>query len=293
MKVNVSKKPKNTLEINVVVPSEKVKEAYAEVLKEEVAKADLPGFRKGQAPQSMVEEKLNPSDLYGEVVNRVLQTFYPQALKENKIEPISNPKVEIKEFDLDKDFEFTATVATRPEIKVKEFRKDLKKAFEKKVKEHKDHDHETHLSANEVVEIIIENTELEVPDVLIEEEVERMLVRLIDQAQALGMSMEDFLRAQNKTTEQFRDEYKKGAEKSIRAEFALQHLINEEKVSVSDQELEDAISAVGDASVQEQMRSPMQMLYIRSVLAKNKLINELIEEVEIDEKSSKKKEEKK
>ncbi|MBT6401351.1 hypothetical protein HN803_00390 [candidate division WWE3 bacterium] len=288
MKVKVTKKPKNTLEINIIVPVQKVKESYAEVMKDEVAKADLPGFRKGQAPLNLVEEKLNTSDLYGEVVNKVLQTYYPQALKENKIEPISNPKVEIKEFDLEKDFEFTATVATKPEIKIKEFRKDLKKAFEKKQKEHSEHDHETHLAAAEVIDIILEKTDLEVPEILVEEEIERMLVRLIDQAQVLGMSMEDFLKAQNKTTEQLRDEYKEGSEKSIKAEFALQHLIAEEKIQVTDQELEEAIAAVGDASVQEQMQTPMQKWYIRSVLAKNKLINELMEEAEIDAKTAKK-----
>lgn len=288
MKVKVTKKPKSTIEINIVIPSDKVKSSYAEILKTSVEKAKLPGFRKGQAPKNLVEENLNPSDLYGEVVNALLQTYYPQALKENKIEPISNPKVEIKEFDLEKDFEFTATVATKPEFKIKEFRKDLVKLFEKKTKENSDKEQKVHLTPNEVLDVLTEKTNLEVPGILVEEEVERMLMRLIDQAQVLGMSMEDLLKAQNTTTEKLREDYKKNAEQSIKAELILQKLIFDGKVEVSETELEEAITAVGDPKVQEKMQTPMQKLYIRGVLAKNKLLNELIEEAEIDAKPSKK-----
>lgn len=278
MKVIVEKKPKSTLEVNITVPRLKVKATYSEVLKEEVTKANLPGFRKGQAPENLVEEKLNPSDLYGEVVNKLLQTYYPQALKENKISPISNPKVEIKDFDLEKDFEFTATVATKPEFTVKEYKKDLKKLYKDKQKDNKEG--EVHLSPNEVIDLLLKKTDLEVPDLLIEEEVERMLVRLLDQTQVLGMSLEDYLKAQNKTTEQIRDDYKASAETNTKSEFILQYLIEEEKVEVTDKEIDAAIQAVGDSSVQEQMQSPLQKWYIKSVLAKNKLLNQLIEEAE-------------
>ncbi len=280
MQVKVEKQPKSTLSINIIVPNDKVKETYVQVLKEAVSKAELPGFRKGQAPQNLIEDKLNTSELYGEVVNKLLQTYYPQALKEHKISPISNPKVEIKEFEIEKDFEFTATVATKPEFKIKEYKADLKKLYEAKGVEHKGHDHETHLSANEVIDLLVKKTDLEVPQLLIDEEIERMLARLIDQTQVLGMSLEDYLKAQNKTAEQIRDDYKKSAETSIKAEFILQQLINDEKVEVADSEVDEAIAAVGDAKTQEQMRTPLQKWYIKSVLAKNKLLNKLIEEAE-------------
>ena len=100
MQVKVEKQPKSTLSINIIVPNDKVKETYVQVLKEAVSAAEVPGFRKGQAPQNLIEDKLNTSELYGEVVNKLLQTYYPQALKEHKISPISNPKIEIKKFEI-------------------------------------------------------------------------------------------------------------------------------------------------------------------------------------------------
>lgn len=288
MKVTVTKEPKSSLKINVIVPVAKVKEAYGEVIKEHVTKAELPGFRKGQAPDSVVKEKLDTSDLNGEIVNRLLKTHYSQALKENKITPISNPKVEIKEFDLEKDFEFTATVATKPDIKMGEYKPALKKLFKTKQKEHKDHDHQIHISPNEVIDELIKSATLEVPEILVKEEIERMLIRVIDQTNTLGMSMEDYLKAQNKTTEQLRDEFKKSSEKSIRAELILQQLIEEEKIKVSEKEIENAINAVGDPKTKKEMETPLQRWYIKSVLAKNKFLSKLIEEAE----ASKEKEDK-
>lgn len=280
MKVKVEKQPKSTLSINIIVDVADVKKSYDEVLKDEVTKAEIPGFRKGQAPVHLVKEKLNTSELYGEVVNKLLQTYYPQALKENKISPISNPKVEIKEFDLEKDFEFTATVATKPEFNIKEYKKDLKQLYEKTKEEHKEHDHKVSLSPNEVIDVLIKKTDLEVPDLLVDEEVERMLMRLIDQTNTLGMSMEDYLKAQNKTVEALRDEYKKAAEGNIKAEFILQKLVDDEKVEITDQEIEDTITALGDPKMQADMSTPLQKWYIKSVLAKNKLLSNLIDEAE-------------
>src|SRR3990167_731837 len=113
MQTNVEKLPKSTLKLTVTVPSEKVKQAYEKILIDVVNGAEIPGFRKGRAPKEMVLEKTDVSSLYGEVVNELLKTYYPQALKEHLIQPIANPKVEIKEFDLDKDFTFIATIATK------------------------------------------------------------------------------------------------------------------------------------------------------------------------------------
>ena len=277
MQVKVTKKPKSTLEINIIVPKVKVREAYADVLKEEVTKANLPGFRKGQAPESLVKENLNVSDLHGEIVNVLLKTFYPQALKENKITAISNPKVEIKEFDVEKDFEFTATVATKPEFTIKPFEKELKKLYKEK---QKDGEEKVALAPNEVVDVLIKKADLEAPEPLIEEEIERMLMRVIDQTQQLGMSIEDYLKAQNKTVEQLREDYRTNAETNIKAEFVLQYLIDERKIDVAEKEIEEAIKAVGDPEVQKQMQTPMQKWYIKSVLAKNKLLSQIIEETE-------------
>jgi FKBP-type peptidyl-prolyl cis-trans isomerase (trigger factor) len=294
MQTKIEKLPKSVLKITITVETDKVKAAYEKILDEAVQKTNIPGFRPGNAPKKMVEEKIGVSNLYGDVVNELLQTFYPQALKENLIMPISNPRVEINEFDLEKEFIFTATVATRPEVKVGDYRKHIiethkqrveirKKDNEEKLKKGEaldpNADH-VHVGSSEIIDAIIKETTVEVADTLIDEETNRMMSRLVDQSQAIGLSLDQYLKAQKKTTEDLRKEYATIAERNLKAEFALSHLVQAEKVEVSDEEIDLTFRASGNPQVEEQMKNPLDRLYVKSILQKNKLITKLIEEVD-------------
>src|SRR3989338_8319336 len=109
MDVTVEKLQKNSIKLTVKVPADKVMEAYNLVLEKFAENTEIEGFRKGKAPLELVEKKVKQSELNGETVNHLLREYYIQALKEHKIEGIGNPRVEIKQFEKDKDFEFSAT----------------------------------------------------------------------------------------------------------------------------------------------------------------------------------------
>lgn len=297
MKTNIEKQPKSTIKLTITLEKEKVKEAYEKTLTKAVENTEIEGFRKGTAPKEMVKEKIGISTLYGDALNELLQTYYPQALKENHISPVSNPKVEVKEFDIEKDLEFSATFAVRPNVKLKDYKKALKKYYEEKKEkaekeldekpkeegkeETKDeHDKHIHLGPNEIIEILLNESEVEISDMLIEEETDRTLARLMDQLKTISLTPEKYLAAQNKTSESLRKEYDLLSEKNIKAEFVLSHLINEEKIEVTDKEIDDMVGAIGDKALGEKMSSPMERLYIKTVLQKNKLIQKLVEETE-------------
>src|SRR5258708_1801183 len=173
MKVVVEKQPKSTLKITITVEADQVKKSYESVLDEVIKEAELPGFRKGMAPKDMVKEKTDISKLYGEVVNKLLQTYYPQALKEQMIVPVSNPKVEKKELEKKKDFEIVGTGGGRPEIKIGDYKTKLKELYENKIKQAKEGNAEKlkkgesieephiHMSPNEAIEEVLKITEVE------------------------------------------------------------------------------------------------------------------------------------
>jgi FKBP-type peptidyl-prolyl cis-trans isomerase (trigger factor) len=292
MQTKIEKLSKSTLKIEVIVESQKVKEAYEQILDKAVQNTEIEGFRKGTAPRDMVKVKVGVSNLYGDVINELLQKYYPQALKENLISPVSNPKVEIKEFDLEKEFEFSTTVAIRPEIKIGDYKKELKKRYDERTTQKRKENEEklkkgekldnshAHLGSNDVVDVLLKNSEVEIADILIEEETNRLISRLVDQTQAVGLSMESYLKSQDKTAEQLRAEYSKLAEQNLKAEFVLNYLVSLEKVTVEDKEVEDMIAAVGDEKTKERLQDPMQKLYIKTILQKNKIISKLIEETE-------------
>jgi len=296
MKVTTEKLKKSALKLNITVEVEKVKKAYEDVLDEKVKTTKIEGFREGKAPKEMIEEKLDVSKLYGDVINLLLQAAYIQAISEQKINPMSNPKIEIKEFDLEKDFVFTAEVAIQPEIKVKAFKSDLKKKLEEKNKALNKENEEkikkgeeiimdhTHLQAGDVLEVLLKNSELEVADVLVEEEANRMLTQLVQQIKAIGLSVEDYVKAQQTTMEKIQENYKTNAENNLKAEFILSHLIKETNVEVSDKEIDEAFDTAGVSGVEKRKNDPMERAYVKSILQKNKFITNLIEEAQGDHK---------
>lgn len=292
MQVKIDKLPKSQVKINIIVPQPKVKEAYNAVLDAAVEGAEIPGFRKGKAPKDKVLEKTDLSKLYGEVVNVLLENFYPRALKEHLVVPISNPKVEIKEFDLEKDFEFEATLATKPDVTLGDYRKDLKEFHAKKTEELKKQNEEklkageemgldhAHMSQNEMIEIMVGSSKVDVADILIEQETDRMLTRIMDQVTQIGLTIEKYLETQSKTLEELRADYEKIAERSLAAEFVMGTMVKEEGVQITDEELLEALKASGVENPEARLQDANEKWYIKSILEKNKLITKLAEEIE-------------
>jgi FKBP-type peptidyl-prolyl cis-trans isomerase (trigger factor) len=292
MNVKVENQPKSTIKLTVTVPNDKVKETFEKRLDIAVEQANIEGFRKGKAPRDMVRDHVGISKLYGDVINQVLQDFYPQALKEHNIAAIANPKVEIKEFDIEKDLEFTATVAVRPEVKIGDYKKALKDHYAKRLAEVTEQNKKDakegetpaaphfHLSPNEVIDVLVGQATVEVSDVLIEDETERMMARLVDQAQTIGLSIDQYLKAQNKTTEDLRKDYASIAERNLKAEFTMGKLIADTLIEADDAEIEETIKAAGFEDAEKRMQDPIEKFYVKSILQKNKLLSKLVEETE-------------
>lgn len=299
MKTQIEKLPKSAMKLTVTVENSSVKEFYEKEVTKAISEVEVQGFRKGSAPRDMVIEKVGNSKLFGDTINEVLQHFYPQALKEHKLMPVSNPKVEIKEFDIEKDLEFSAEFAIRPEVKVKDYKKALKDYYKEKtdklqqekleklkkgeLKPEEDgeghHDH-VHIGPNEVIDILLKESDVEIADILLEEEADRLMSRLLEQLETIKLPLDKYLKAQEKTAEGLRSDYVKIAENNIKAEFVLSHLIAVENIEVSDEEIDEMVKAAGDPSIGEKLEDPMQRLYIKTILQKNKLIGKLIEDTQ-------------
>ena len=115
---------------------------------------------------------------------------------------------------------------------------------------------------------------------LIEEETDRLMTKLLEQLETIKLPIDKYLQAQGKNADELRAEYNKISENNIKAEFVLSHLVEVEKIEVGDEEIDEMVSAAGDPAVIEQMQDPMQRLYIKTILQKNKLLNNLIDETQ-------------
>jgi FKBP-type peptidyl-prolyl cis-trans isomerase (trigger factor) len=287
MNINTEKLPNSEIKLTVTLEVSKVAESYNKMVNNLVAEADIKGFRKGKAPKDVVLEKADVSKIHGEVISDLLKTYYPIVLKEKGIFPYSNPKIDIKEFEIDKDFTFEATIALKPEVKVGDYKKIVKKLLVEKKKETKNADKEVketegseeitqetkEVTAEEIVDAISKESKIELSELLINEETDRLLERFISQIRGLNLNVEQLLQAQGKTYDDLLKDHKQIAENNIKSEFILNEIIKEEKLEAAEAEIEEFIKNLGDENLQKQFEAPSEKWYIKGIIEKNKALD--------------------
>ncbi len=107
--------------LTVELPADMVTEEINIAYKTLTAQAELPGFRKGKVPEKVIRQKYSGSIL-GDVASRLIETSFPNAIKEKDLKPISRPTVDIQDIEEGKPFIYTATVDLRPEIDIKDYK---------------------------------------------------------------------------------------------------------------------------------------------------------------------------
>ena len=109
-----------------------------------------------------------------------------------------------------------------------------------------------------------------------EDEVDKMLARLVDQVSRIGLTVEKYLASHGKTSEQLRSEYENQAEQTLKLEMILSQIADQQKVTIKDEEVEKMIKAVPDQKTQKTMDTPAQRAYIRQLLRKRGVIDSLL-----------------
>ena len=105
----------NEVKLEITVEAAKFEDAMKKVYFQNAKYINIPGFRKGKAPMSVVEKYYGKEIFYEDAFNEVAGESYEAALTENKIEAVSKPNIEVVQIEKGKDLIFTAVVQTKPE----------------------------------------------------------------------------------------------------------------------------------------------------------------------------------
>ena len=123
MSVKVEKtENKNEVKLSFEIEAAKFEEAIQTVYKKSARYFKIPGFRNGKAPFKMVEKMYGIQIFYEDAFNEIASEVYENAIKENNIEAVSKPEIEITQMEKGKDLIFTATVQTKPEVKLGKYK---------------------------------------------------------------------------------------------------------------------------------------------------------------------------
>lgn len=116
-------------------------------------------------------------------------------------------------------------------------------------------------------------TNVDIPEILIQDELNRMLVSLQRSVTERGLLLDEYLKSQKKTVESIKQEWRAQAEKNVRMELGLSEVARLENVNIEDDELQAEIDKIQDARVKAQFTSDEPKMHLRHALRQTKTLN--------------------
>jgi len=112
----------NVVEMEIAVSAQQLSEAAEKVFRRKAKTLNVPGFRKGKAPKSMIERLYGEGVFLEDAVNDLYPGAYEEAIKEAELEPVARAEIEILNIDKATGFTFKAIVTVKPEIELGEYK---------------------------------------------------------------------------------------------------------------------------------------------------------------------------
>lgn len=270
-----------TIELTLTIPWPDVAKTYEHAVEEAVKQTEVSGFRKGKAPRKVVEEQLDKTKVYEEVLKDLLPKVYNQAITDQKLHPIINPKIELKEASEGKDWIVRAVTCEKPAVTLGNYQqaiKDLKTAKQKKIwvpgsktEPEGEKPENKKPTLDELLKALFGAVTISIPALLIEHEVNRLLSDLIDQTKKLGLTVEQYLASSGRTAETIRHEYEEQAKRTLTLEFSLEEIADKEGILVSDDDIARVIQTAKTDEEKKALES--QRYYLASVLRRQKTLD--------------------
>ena len=122
MSTQVEKLEHNMVKLTVEVSAEEFAKAVKAAYNKNKNKITIPGFRKGHAPQQLIEKLYGPVIFFEEAANALINQTYNEEAESTGLEFVSRPEFDVDQIEKGKPFIYTATVAVRPEVKLGQYR---------------------------------------------------------------------------------------------------------------------------------------------------------------------------
>lgn len=298
-KLEIKKLGNAEIEIDLQISAEKLAEQRKKIVKRYKENLELPGFRKGNAPEKMIIEKVGETRILEDAAEEAIKEIYPQILLEHKIEAIGRPEVTITKLALGNELGVKIKTSIVPEVKLADYKKiasedknpieedpevgddevekvidsvrqarkkedgklpeldqdfvkelgnftdleDLKQKIKQNLKEEKKHQ-QKNKKRTAILEKIIKDSEIELPEILVRGELEKMLAQFKEEIEVAGMSFKDYLEKTKADEEKIRRDWRPQAEKRAQSQLVLNKIAAVEKITADPKILEQEVEKV-------------------------------------------------
>jgi FKBP-type peptidyl-prolyl cis-trans isomerase (trigger factor) len=283
----LAREENGTIQINFVVPIAIIKKSREEALSEMAKTAEIPGFRKGKAPIDKVASSVSQGELMEKTLGRILPKALGEAIVEYKIKPATYPKFELIKAKDGEDWEIRAITCELPDVNLDNYKNVITGALraekiwtpgkgEPTKTTPADEANAKAEKEQKIIKTLLEAVKINIPEILINEEVDMRLSSLLSRIEKLGLNLDSYLASIGKTPESLRQEYSQQAKEAISLELILNKIAEEEKIKVEEKQIDEAITAASaDPKVAERLKTPEQRRVISLVLARRSALDYL------------------
>jgi len=311
--VKIKKLPQSKIEITATIPASEFDTLRSKAIGNIGADIELPGFRKGHAPEKMLAGKIGEGAILEEMAELAIGVAYPAIITSEKLDVLGRPEVRITKIAPGNPLEFTIVTAIFPEVTLTDYKKLATKAMEEKSEvlvtdediektineirrmraqqshhhaegeEHKDdepapelpefndefvkslgefanvEEFKTKLRENiltqktreakdkkrvALMEAIVTDAKIDVPEIVVNQELARMEDEFTHDVERMGMSMDAYLDAIKKTREEMHEGWKPDAEKRAKVQLIISKIAELEKITPSPEMLTKEVAAL-------------------------------------------------
>ncbi|MBU3935684.1 hypothetical protein KJ909_03350 [Patescibacteria group bacterium] len=223
-----------TFTLSLKITKSQIQEENNKVLKSIQKTYKNTGFRVGKVPLDIITQNISPKKIIEEIVSSLLPHLYSQKIKKLKLNPIIQPQVKFinPPISLDKDWQIEITSCELPDLKLK----TSYIAQIKKLNLDKDKD-----QTRPILDVLVKNSQVKLPPILVETEMQKQLSSLVDQTQQAGLEISQYLKSKNTTLE----EYKKNLLEQIKRQWiinlAIDKICQKEKLKIDQEDIQKAL----------------------------------------------------
>ena len=281
----INKLPKNTFDIVLTFPWSDIEVEYAKAFEELHKDLVIEGFRKGKAPKELAKKYLKKEDVYNQLMRSLFPKIYEEVISKQNLKPIMSPKITLLKAKENEEWEVKFTTAQKPEIKLGNYKDKLKEARQNvkngdiwvpgKEPANKEADNEKLKEKNlqETLNTLLKNVACEVSDLIIQDELNHRLSRLLDDIQKLGLTVEGYLKSKGITMDELKKQYSAEILDTYRIEFILQEIADVEGIKVEKADLDKLFDKIQDLKEKEQAQK--QAYFYASLMRKQKTLEYL------------------
>lgn len=333
--IKISNLENSEVEIEGEIAADLLEEHRQIVIKKLVSSAELPGFRKGFAPENLVVQKFGDMRILEDAAEEALHSQYVSIITDNSIQAMGDPKVTITKLAVGSPLGFKIKTAIFPEVKLPDYKsiakkemasvKEITEVDEKEIEaiidqirkskakeggeEKENTEGKTELPALDdnfaqslgdfktvndlkekikenalfekkmqakeksrlaIIEAIVKESDITVPELMIESEFLKMLAQFKDDITRAGLTYEAYLSHIKKTEDDIRKEWRDNAIKRAKTQLILAKIAKEEKLAPDEEvikkEVDHIISHHKDAD-----RYRVRM-YVENMLTNEKVL---------------------